>query len=58
LTLADWEKRITDWWVGHKGNSRESAMLEYLKLAEDLEMYGVNVSVYFFSIMKRTKNGI
>ena len=26
----------------HKGMLREDAMMEYLKLAQDLEMYGVN----------------
>ena len=44
----DWEKKIVDWWAGHRGQSRETAMLEYLKLAQDLEMYGVNVRYTFF----------
>jgi hypothetical protein len=32
------------WWADHKSLTREQAMLEYLKIAQDLEMYGVNVS--------------
>lgn len=32
------------WWADHRGTAREQAMLEYLKIAQDLEMYGVNVS--------------
>ena len=36
------------WWADHKGLAREHAMLEYLKIAQDLEMYGVNVSFFEF----------
>lgn len=32
------------WWADHKNTNREQAMMEYLKIAQDLEMYGVNVS--------------
>lgn len=44
MSSDEWEKRIMTWWADHKGTSREQAMTEYLKLAQDLEMYGVNVS--------------
>lgn len=42
LTREQWEERITSWWAEHKGMPREDAMMEYLKIAQDLEMYGVN----------------
>lgn len=42
LTREQWEERITNWWAEHKGMPREDAMMEYLKIAQDLEMYGVN----------------
>uniref|UniRef100_A0A0M3K1X5 Moesin/ezrin/radixin homolog 1 n=1 Tax=Anisakis simplex TaxID=6269 RepID=A0A0M3K1X5_ANISI len=47
----EWEKRIMIWWADHKNTTREQAMMEYLKIAEDLEMYGVN----YFDI--RNKKG-
>eukprot|EP00040_Diaphanoeca_grandis_P023575 m.128500 g.128500 ORF g.128500 m.128500 type:complete len:595 (+) comp29338_c1_seq1:167-1951(+) len=42
MTREQWEERITNWYAEHRGMLREDAMLEYLKLAQDLEMYGVN----------------
>jgi len=42
LSREQWEERITNWWAEHKGMPREDAMMEYLKIAQDLEMYGVN----------------
>lgn len=42
LTREDWEKRVTIWHEEHSGLIREKAMMEYLKLAQDLEMYGIN----------------
>nr|XP_053641831.1 moesin/ezrin/radixin homolog 1-like isoform X2 [Cherax quadricarinatus] len=42
LTREEWEERIITWYHEHKGMLREDAMMEYLKLAQDLEMYGVN----------------
>ncbi|PAV69730.1 hypothetical protein WR25_11440 [Diploscapter pachys] len=51
LSTDEWEKRIMTWWADHKNTSREQAMLEYLKIAQDLEMYGVN----YFEI--RNKKG-
>ena len=46
LSSDEWEKRVMTWWSDHKGTSREQAMLEYLKIAQDLEMYGVNVGIF------------
>jgi len=42
LSREEWEERITNWYVEHRGMLREDAMMEYLKIAQDLEMYGVN----------------
>lgn len=39
---AEWHDRIVHWYQEHKGMLREEAMMEYLKIAQDLEMYGVN----------------
>lgn len=51
LTPEQWVERISNWWSEHKGMLREDAMREYLKIAQDLEMYGVN----YFDI-KNKKN--
>uniref|UniRef100_A0A915PZW1 Moesin/ezrin/radixin homolog 1 n=1 Tax=Setaria digitata TaxID=48799 RepID=A0A915PZW1_9BILA len=40
LSPEEWEKRIMVWWADHKNTNREQAMMEYLKIAQDLEMYG------------------
>jgi len=42
MSREEWEERIVTWWKEHKGMMREDAMMEYLKIAQDLEMYGVN----------------
>uniref|UniRef100_A0A8C6THC5 FERM domain-containing protein n=1 Tax=Neogobius melanostomus TaxID=47308 RepID=A0A8C6THC5_9GOBI len=42
LTKEQWEERIQKWHMEHTGLLREDAMMEYLKIAQDLEMYGVN----------------
>lgn len=42
LTQPMWEERITNWYKGHQGMTRDEAEMEYLKIAQDLEMYGVN----------------
>lgn len=42
LSRDEWEERITNWYMEHRGMLREDAMMEYLKIAQDLEMYGVN----------------
>ena len=51
MSKEEWENSITTWWQEHKGMLREDAMMEYLKIAQDLEMYGVN----YFEI--RNKKG-
>lgn len=39
---SEWHDRIIHWYKEHTGLAREEAMMEYLKIAQDLEMYGVN----------------
>ncbi|XP_040016657.1 ezrin b [Gasterosteus aculeatus] len=42
LSREQWEERIQVWHEEHGGMLKEDAMMEYLKIAQDLEMYGVN----------------
>lgn len=42
LTKEQWEDRIQTWHEEHRGMLREDSMMEYLKIGQDLEMYGVN----------------
>lgn len=42
MTPEMWEDRIKIWYADHRGMSRDEAEMEYLKIAQDLEMYGVN----------------
>ncbi|XP_076833735.1 ezrin a [Brachyhypopomus gauderio] len=42
LSKDQWEERIQVWHEEHRGMLKDDAMLEYLKIAQDLEMYGVN----------------
>ncbi|CAG0915019.1 unnamed protein product [Notodromas monacha] len=42
MTPQMWEDRIKVWYADHKGMTRDEAELEYLKIAQDLDMYGVN----------------
>uniref|UniRef100_A0A914I6I8 Moesin/ezrin/radixin homolog 1 n=1 Tax=Globodera rostochiensis TaxID=31243 RepID=A0A914I6I8_GLORO len=51
MNMSEWENRVITWWTDHRGMKRETAMLEYLKIAQDLDQYGVN----YFSI--RNKKG-
>uniref|UniRef100_A0A3Q1FXE8 Ezrin a n=1 Tax=Acanthochromis polyacanthus TaxID=80966 RepID=A0A3Q1FXE8_9TELE len=41
LTPDQWEERIQVWHEEHRSMFKEEAMIEYLKIAQDLEMYGV-----------------
>ncbi|EPQ09309.1 Ezrin [Myotis brandtii] len=42
LTRDQWEDWIQVWHAEHRGMLKDSTMLEYLKIAQDLEMYGIN----------------
>ncbi|KAL3317708.1 hypothetical protein Ciccas_003639 [Cichlidogyrus casuarinus] len=42
LTNEEWLQRIHQCYQTHMGMAKEDAMMEYLKICQDLEMYGVN----------------
>ncbi|XP_078261252.1 ezrin-like isoform X2 [Rhinoraja longicauda] len=42
LNREQWEERIQIWHEEHRGMLKEDAMIEYLKIGQDLEVYGVN----------------
>ncbi|XP_012737259.2 ezrin a [Fundulus heteroclitus] len=42
LSKEQWEERIQVWHEEHKSMLKEEAIIEYLKIAQDLEMFGVN----------------
>lgn len=42
LTKPDWDRRITELWKRHGEMLSEDATMAYLKIVQDLEMYGVN----------------
>uniref|UniRef100_A0A3Q3BZ35 NF2, moesin-ezrin-radixin like (MERLIN) tumor suppressor n=1 Tax=Haplochromis burtoni TaxID=8153 RepID=A0A3Q3BZ35_HAPBU len=42
MTPEMWEERITACYAEHRGRTRDEAEMEYLKIAQDLDMYGVN----------------
>ncbi|XP_061600281.1 ezrin a [Cololabis saira] len=49
LTKEQWEERIQVWHQEHRFMIKDEAMVEYLKIAQDLEMFGVN----FFEIKNK-----
>ena len=53
MTKGQWEEHIVKWYSKHKGMLRETAMMEYLKIAQDLRMYGVN----YYDIKNKNKKG-
>lgn len=42
MTPQMWSERIKTWYADHRGMSRDESEMEYLKIAQDLDMYGVN----------------
>ncbi|CAM6002208.1 unnamed protein product, partial [Sphagnum balticum] len=42
MTPEMWEEKIKIWYADHRGMTRDEAEMEYLKIAQDLDMYGVN----------------
>ncbi|CAG2100798.1 unnamed protein product [Medioppia subpectinata] len=42
MTPEMWEERIKIWYADHRGMTRDEAEMEYLKIAQDLDMYGIN----------------
>ncbi|TKR78360.1 hypothetical protein L596_019172 [Steinernema carpocapsae] len=41
MSYEMWGERIKRWWGNNNGLSREDAEMEYLRVAQDLEMYGI-----------------
>ncbi|KAK3587344.1 hypothetical protein CHS0354_036510 [Potamilus streckersoni] len=54
MTPEMWEDRIKVWYADHRGMSRDEAEMEYLKIAQDLEMYCVN----YFQIRNQKKTDL
>jgi len=42
MTPMMWEDRIKTWYEDHEPMTRDEVEMEYLKIAQDLDMYGVN----------------
>ncbi|ESO97541.1 hypothetical protein LOTGIDRAFT_103995 [Lottia gigantea] len=42
MTAEMWEDRIKVWYADRRGMTRDEAEMEYLKIAQDLEMYAIN----------------
>ncbi len=54
MTREMWEERIKVWYADHRGMSRDEAEMEYLKIAQDLDMYGVN----YFQIFNKKQSDL
>ncbi|XP_070839670.1 NF2, moesin-ezrin-radixin like (MERLIN) tumor suppressor b [Chaetodon auriga] len=52
MTADMWEEKITAWYAEHRGIARDEAEMEYLKIAQDLEMYGVS----YFAITQNKRD--
>lgn len=52
MTPEMWEERIKVWYADHRGMSRDEAEMEYLKITQDLDMYGVNYFPISVSVNK------
>ncbi|XP_075706502.1 merlin-like isoform X1 [Rhinoderma darwinii] len=42
MTSEMWQEKITAWYAEHRGIARDEAEMNYLKIAQDLDMYGMN----------------
>ena len=49
ITYEQFLAKLHKFWAEHQGMDRDEAMMEYLKIAQELEMYGVN----YFKIKNR-----
>jgi len=54
MTREMWEERIKDWYADHRGMSRDEGEMEYLKIAQDLDMCGVN----YFQIFNKKESDL
>ncbi|KAI6201085.1 Moesin/ezrin/radixin-like protein 1 [Aphelenchoides besseyi] len=41
MSASMWEDRLRKWWYNNVGLSTEDAEMEYLRVAQDLDMYGI-----------------
>ena len=53
MNRKEWEERISTWHKEHGSMPREEAIMEYLKISQDLEMYGVSYFGKFRWIFSR-----
>lgn len=49
MELDAWEDSIMKMWKKHNGILKEEAMMEYLKLTQNLEMFGI----HYFNICNK-----
>ena len=54
LTREEWENKISMFHAKHTGMSKEEAMMEYMKVAQDLETYGIS----YFDIVNKKKTEV
>ena len=54
MSKEEWQERISQWHQEHGSMPREEAIMEYLKIAQDLEMYGVS----YFEITNKKKTSL
>uniref|UniRef100_A0A5S6QQP4 Moesin/ezrin/radixin homolog 1 n=1 Tax=Trichuris muris TaxID=70415 RepID=A0A5S6QQP4_TRIMR len=54
MTPEMWEDRIKTWWVHNKSMTKEEAELEYLRIAQDLDMYGM----HYFPIHNKKESNL
>ncbi|KAK0147237.1 Merlin [Merluccius polli] len=52
MTAEMWEEKITAWYAEHRGIARDEAEMDYLKIAQDLEMYGIS----YFAITQNKRD--
>ncbi|MEE6469774.1 hypothetical protein FKM82_008764 [Ascaphus truei] len=55
MTSEMWQDKITAWYAEHRGIARDEAEMNYLKIAQDLDMYGMN---YFPISQAKNDSGI
>ncbi|KRX76960.1 Merlin [Trichinella sp. T6] len=54
MTCEMWEDKIKTWWMNNKRMTKEEAELEYLRIAQDLDMYGMQ----YFPINNRKESNL
>ncbi|KRY77207.1 Merlin [Trichinella pseudospiralis] len=54
MTCEMWEDKIKTWWMNNRRMTKEEAELEYLRIAQDLDMYGMQ----YFPINNRKESNL